>query len=124
MTSYPALLDLADLRLHPVGAKDTFSVGRRSQADLPLLDLTCSRTQFKLVRESEATFVEAESTSTTTLINGDPITGRRRLQHGDTIQAGKSAFRYLERQSEETPPIEALATINAAEISLNLSEVI
>jgi ABC-type multidrug transport system ATPase subunit len=122
--SYPALLDLVSLKLHPIGEREVFSVGRRAQADLPLLDLTCSRSQFRLIREGQSIFLVGESTSTTTLVNGRTPEGRSQLRHGDTIQADKSAFRFLERPADEAKPLEGIATISAGAATLNLHEVI
>ena len=48
---YPALFDLGNRQLHPLRGRTAFLVGRSETADLTVLDVRCSRQQFRLVRD-------------------------------------------------------------------------
>src|ERR1700722_15439251 len=69
MNSYPALLDLATLKQHPLGASESFVVGRNETADLCVLDSACSRQHFRLVRRDGRYFVERLNVANPTFHN-------------------------------------------------------
>ena len=55
---YPALFECATKELHSLGDATVFVVGRNQAADLPLLDVRCSRRQFQVVRREDGFFIE------------------------------------------------------------------
>lgn len=95
---YPALLELATQELHSLNAASVYAAGRSQSADLPLLDVRCSRNQFQLLRRSTGYVVQALSANCPTLYNGEVLNIVRELQHGDMLQAGSLQFVYLERE--------------------------
>jgi ABC-type multidrug transport system ATPase subunit/pSer/pThr/pTyr-binding forkhead associated (FHA) protein len=96
---YPALFDLGNRQLHPLRGRTAFLVGRSETADLTVLDVRCSRQQFRLVRDKGHYHVESLSHSTPTLRNGQPVTGRVQLAHKDEVAAGNNRFLFLARPS-------------------------
>ncbi len=92
---YPALYDPAAKKLHSLLGAASFVVGRSETADLVLLDVTCSRQQFRVVRADGRHHVEPMSRTSPTLHNGQPIAGRTPLTHEDHLAAGESRFVFL-----------------------------
>ncbi len=93
---YPALLEWATKELHILNAAVTLVAGRSQSADLPLLDVQCSRQQFQLTHHAEGYSVEPLSINSPTYCNGIKLTTSQPLQHGSLIQAGASQFLFLE----------------------------
>ncbi len=102
---YPALLDVATQSLYPLRA-DSFLVGRNETADVCVTDLTCSRHQFRIVRDAGAYFIEPLSARTPTYCNGQPVAGRQPLNHEALLQAGLMRFQFLlkPRAARAAPP--------------------
>ncbi|MFM7166649.1 MAG: FHA domain-containing protein [Planctomycetaceae bacterium] len=113
---YPALLELATKELHSLNAATVYAAGRSQSADLPLLDVRCSRNQFQLIRRGTGYVVQGLSENCPTLYNGGVLTVVQELQHGDMLQAGALQFVYLEREDggagrlRVLPQIESQAT--------------
>ena len=97
--SYPALYDAAGKQLHSLLGAASFVVGRSETADLPVLDVTCSRQQFRIVRAEGRHYVEPLSRNSPTYHNGQPIGGRTPLAHEDRLDAGECRFVFLARPS-------------------------
>lgn len=93
---YPALLEWTTKELHILNAAATFVAGRSQSADLPLLDVQCSRQQFQLTQHPGGYNVEPLSMNSPTYCNGIKLTTSQPLQHGALIQAGASQFLFLE----------------------------
>ena len=97
MHNYPALLDLTTQKLHPLGVSESFLVGRNETADVCVLDKTCSRHHFRLVRRDDHYAVEPLNAVNPTYHNGKPVTTPSPLAHGDFVQAGQTRFQFLLR---------------------------
>jgi ABC-type multidrug transport system ATPase subunit/pSer/pThr/pTyr-binding forkhead associated (FHA) protein len=93
--TYPALVDSSGTHVHSLSGKSSFLVGRSETADLTLLDMTCSRQQFRIVRVEGLHYVEPLSKNSPTYHNGLPIAGRTPLAHEDRLEAGSCSFLYL-----------------------------
>lgn len=110
---YPALLNPATQTLHPLRSAESFLVGRNETADICVLDPTCSRHHFRILRNEGRYAVEALAPRNPTYCNGAPVNGRQELQHGALIQAGQTRFQFLLRPPGDSgarplpPPISA-----------------
>jgi ABC-type multidrug transport system ATPase subunit len=94
---YPALLDEATQTLYPLRTASSFLVGRNETADLCVLDPTCSRHHFRILRADGEYQVEPLAPNNPTFCNGGPVSGRQPLDHEAVLQAGQSRFRFLAR---------------------------
>ncbi len=110
MVHYPALFDLQTKTLHSLGVSESFLVGRNETADVCVLDQTCSRHHFRIVRREGRHFVEALNSVNPTYLDGRPVPGIETVDHGAFLQAGQTRFQFLLR-----PPGEA--TTNKAPIA-------
>jgi hypothetical protein len=72
--SYPALYDPENKNLHALFGSASFVIGRGETADLTVLDLSCSRQQFRIVRNEAQHFVEQLSRTSPTP-SGSPRNG-------------------------------------------------
>ena len=97
MLDYPALLDLATYTLHPLGAADSFLVGRVESADVCLIDPACSREHFRILRRDGQYHVEALNSANPTYHNGQSVTKTEPVEHGAVLQAGPARFQFLLR---------------------------
>ena len=93
--AYPALYDPAAKKLYSLLGAASFVVGRSETADLVLLDVTCSREQFRVVRAEGRCHVEPMLRTSPTYHNGQPIAGPTPLTHEDRLDAGESRFVFL-----------------------------
>jgi ABC-type multidrug transport system ATPase subunit/pSer/pThr/pTyr-binding forkhead associated (FHA) protein len=122
MLNYPALLDLATKKLHPLGVSESFLVGRSETADVCVLDQTCSRHHFRLVRRDGRFHVEPLNSTNPTHLNGRPVAKSEPVAHGAFLQAGQTRFQFLSGPAGETtaqqaanpPPLIAPPTIITA----------
>lgn len=96
MNSYPALYEFTTKTHHSLADTDSFIVGRSQDANLPVLDVTCSRKHFRLVRQAGHFIVEPLSTTSPTYCNNQPVVNRAVLVHGTVLRAGSCQFRFLE----------------------------
>jgi ABC-type multidrug transport system ATPase subunit len=95
LRTYPALLELATQRLHPLGASESFLVGRNETADVCVFDPTCSRHHFRLVRQGGRHLVEPLSAHNPTYLNGRAVTKPEPVAHGNVVQAGQTLLQFL-----------------------------
>ncbi len=65
-SSYPALYEQANKKLHPLLGSGSFVIGRSETADLTVLDLSCSRQQFRIIRVEAQHYVEPLSRTSPT----------------------------------------------------------
>ncbi|MCY2994672.1 MAG: ATP-binding cassette domain-containing protein [Planctomycetota bacterium] len=93
---FPGLYDLSTKTRHPLGHLDSFQVGRHPTANLVLLDVTCSRQQFRIVRRGKQFVLEPLSATAPTRCDGHVATGPVPLRHEMVIEAGSSRFQFLE----------------------------
>jgi ABC transport system ATP-binding/permease protein len=95
--AYPAVYESAGKKLHSLLGAASFVVGRSETADLTVLDLTCSRQQFRIVRVEGRHYVEPLSKTSPTYHNGQALGQRTALAHEDHVDAGECRFVYLIR---------------------------
>src|SRR5512139_2467593 len=70
-------------------ADEAIVVGRAAErVTFRLADRNVSRRHARFVRQNGAVFVEDLGSLTGTRVNGERITGRRRLREGDLVQIG------------------------------------
>jgi ABC-type multidrug transport system ATPase subunit/pSer/pThr/pTyr-binding forkhead associated (FHA) protein len=96
--AYPALYDPAGKKLYSLLGTASFVVGRSETADLTVLDVTCSRQQFRIVRAEGRYYVEPLSRTNPTYLNDRPVGQRTPLAHQDQLGAGSSRFVFLAQQ--------------------------
>lgn len=121
MPSYPALLDLASKKLHPLGGSESFLVGRNETADVCVFDQTCSRHHFRVVRRDGRYHVEPLNSLNPTFLNGRTLARSEPIDHGAFLQAGQTRFQFLVGPAGETtahqaahpPPLIAPPTLIA-----------
>jgi ABC-type multidrug transport system ATPase subunit/pSer/pThr/pTyr-binding forkhead associated (FHA) protein len=121
MLTYPALLDLATQTPRPLGVSESFLVGRSETADVCVLDPTCSRHHFRILRRAGRHHVEPLNSVNPTYLNGQPVTRPVPLEHGAVLQAGRTRFQFLLRpagpgtaqQAVKSPPLSEPATMRA-----------
>jgi pSer/pThr/pTyr-binding forkhead associated (FHA) protein len=70
------------------------TVGRGFRADLELEDPSVSRRHARLERRGRTVWVLDEGSANGVLVNGARVV-RARLRHGDTLQFGRVALRFL-----------------------------
>lgn len=81
--------DLAGTRSVVPFARDEIVVGRGTEGvTFRLLDRDVSRRHARFVRSSGAVFVEDLGSLTGTRVNGERLSGRRRLREGDLVEIG------------------------------------
>ncbi len=96
---FPVLEDASTGERHSLAETDQFLVGRSQDANLPLLDLSCARRQFQIIRKQNRWFVENLSPQVPTLLQGQEFREPAELVHGATIQAGPLCFNFLTTES-------------------------
>jgi len=94
-TSEPALVapdgdDVVVLAL----AEGVTTVGRSFRADLELEDASVSRRHARLERRGRRVWILDEGSVNGVRVNGSRVV-RTRLRHGDTLQFGRVALRFL-----------------------------
>lgn len=121
MPEYPALLDLATKKLHSLDGSESFLVGRNETANLCVLDPSCSRHHFRLVRHAGRFHVEPLNALNPTFHNGQPVAKSEALEHGAFLQAGQTRFQFLLRAAGAAtvskaapPPLEQMTMLAAA----------
>ena len=91
---FPSLFDTQSGQRAHIG-KSRFVVGRSADADVLLVDPSCSRLHFAIVAIGECFSLEPLSETAPTLLNLKQINSPQLLSHGDSISAGDSVFRFL-----------------------------
>jgi ABC-type multidrug transport system ATPase subunit len=114
MLPYPALLDLATQTLHPIGMSESFLVGRNETADICVLDVTCSRHHFRIVRRDGQFLVEPLQSLNPTYRDGRPVSQPEPLDHGAVLQAGNTRFQFLLCPAGDVTASQAAAPVQAA----------
>ena len=99
-SDFPAIAEVESRQVHRLSRDSEFVVGRSRDASLPILDINCSRQQFRILFDGNQWLVESLSANVTTLHDGSPLDKPTPLQHGSLIEAGTSQFCFLEREDE------------------------
>lgn len=70
-------------------------LGRDAESDLVLLDEGVSRRHARVERREDAWLVMDVGSRNGTLLNGDPLSGVKRLKNGDLLKLGSVIVKYL-----------------------------
>jgi len=87
-------------RIYPLDKKDEYTVGRTSDADIPLADRKVSRKHCKIVRGGTHYFVVDLNSRNGTFVGGKKVK-RRLLKDGDQIQVGMSRLLFFKAEKAE-----------------------
>jgi pSer/pThr/pTyr-binding forkhead associated (FHA) protein len=101
-------------------APDQLTIGRRASNDIPLSwDLGVSRVHAELVRVGESWALTDDGLSRNgSIVNGDRLTGRRRLSDGDVLCFGDTAIAFCDPESGKSrPTVDVSDTPVAASLS-------
>jgi ABC-type multidrug transport system ATPase subunit len=101
MISYPALVNLETKTPFPLGVSESFLVGRNETADVCVLDRTCSRHHFRILRREGRYFAQPLNAANPTFLNGKALGKAGQLTHGAILQAGQTRFQFLLRAPGE-----------------------
>jgi predicted component of type VI protein secretion system len=85
-------------------AAEAIVVGRASEATFRLGDRNVSRRHARFVLQSGSVFVEDLGSLTGTRVNGERISGRRKLREGDLVQIGDYDLAVLHEQGAAAGP--------------------
>jgi predicted component of type VI protein secretion system len=85
-------------------AAEAIVVGRAPEATFRLDDRNVSRRHARFVLQSGSVFVEDLGSLTGTRINGERISGRRKLREGDLVQIGDYDLAVLQEQGAADDP--------------------
>ena len=99
--AYPALYEFGTKEMHSLAAAKSFLVGRSQDANLPTLDTSCSRRQFRIVQDQGRYQLEALSAQSPTFVDDQQVATSMLLQHGARIRAGTSQFWFFEHEDGE-----------------------
>ena len=103
-SGFPVLCELSTEARHSLQNTECFLVGRNPDANLILLDVTCSRQQFRIVRRGGQFVLEPLSATVPTRCNGQVASMPMVLRHEMLIEAGASRFRFLEHELSAAKP--------------------
>src|SRR5205085_7621978 len=95
VVAYPALVNNSTKTQYPLKSAESFLIGRNETADVCVLDPTCSRHHFRIVRRDGQYHAEALSPTNPTFCNGQRVLSRQPLDHGAVLQAGNTLFQFL-----------------------------
>ena len=102
--------------------RDTFTIGRKADNDLPIDDHTVSSRHVKIVRVQSVYFVEDLKSTNGTAVNGKPI-DRAQLHDADVITIGQ--HRIIFQDSAPAPAVPASASLTDMEktVAINSKDV-
>ena len=92
------LIDLSGTKTYPLEFDTEFIAGRSSESNLFLDDLSCSRRQFRIFRESSELWLEGLSGSVPTCCDGEMIHAPRPVRDGMLVTAGQKSFRIRKQR--------------------------
>jgi pSer/pThr/pTyr-binding forkhead associated (FHA) protein len=101
-------------------APDQLTIGRRASNDIPLSwDLGVSRVHAELARVGESWALTDDGLSRNgSIVNGERLTGRRRLSDGDVLCFGDTAIAFCDPESGKSrPTVDVSDTPVAASLS-------
>jgi len=101
---FPVLYEFSTEARHSLRTTECFLVGRNPAANLILLDVSCSRQQFRIVRHDGQFVLEPLSATVPTRCNGQVASVPMVLRHETLIEAGACRFRFLEHEPSAARP--------------------
>ena len=87
-------------RIYPLDKKDEYTIGRTSDADIPLADRKVSRKHCKIVRKGMRYYVVDLNSRNGTLLGGKKVK-RHLLKDGDQIQVGMSRLLFFKAKKTD-----------------------
>ncbi len=88
---------------------DELTVGRSAESAVRFEARNVSRCHARLTVENGTAFVEDLGSRNGTLLNGQPVRGRRKLRAGDELQVADEILRVQDRAAEDTEDLESPA---------------
>ena len=103
---------------YPLG-KERVTIGRSRESDIFLPDQWLSRHHAEILRRESGFFVHDLGSKNGTLLNGQAVSGDRRLRDGDVITLGEHVLTFSEVHADEetAPPPEGTRIFSARELS-------
>jgi sigma-B regulation protein RsbU (phosphoserine phosphatase) len=99
-------------------AKERVTIGRSRDSDIFLPDQWLSRHHAEILRKDVNFFLHDLGSKNGTLLNGEPVSGDRRLRHGDVITLGEHVLTFSSDDAEEdSAPPEGTRIFSARELS-------
>lgn len=100
-------------------AKERVTIGRSRESDIFLPDQWLSRHHAEILRRDSVFFVHDLGSKNGTLLNGQAVSGDRRLRDGDVITLGEHVLTFTEAEAEDetAPPPEGTRIFSARELS-------
>lgn len=89
----PYLIHTFEHRAYMLPADRAFTLGRDPGSDISINEVAVSRHHAEIVREGDG-FVLRPTGSTSTVLNGAPLTDAQPLREGDTFTIGTMKFAY------------------------------
>jgi pSer/pThr/pTyr-binding forkhead associated (FHA) protein len=80
------------------------TLGRGSECDIIIPDISISRTHLQFSRQAEADYVRDQDSRSGSYVNGESLQAPRRLRTGDTISLGNVLLEYVQPAEERTTP--------------------
>jgi FHA domain/Domain of unknown function (DUF1707) len=84
----------------PRDARESFSIGRSSQCDLSIADMTVSRVHARLERTADGWLLTDLSSTNGTRVNGWRVRGQVRVRAGDLVSFGEARYSLGAADSE------------------------
>src|SRR5436305_426141 len=95
MLQYPALLDLATQKAHPLGVSESFLVGReRGRVQILLPHPQVSRAHACIAPQGKTATLTDLNSANGTFVNGQRIRGVTTLRPGDQLDVGPYALQF------------------------------
>jgi len=92
-------------------AKETMTIGRKSDNDIHLDNLAVSGHHAKILTVLNDSFIEDMNSTNGTYLNGSLI-NKKPLSHNDVIKVGKHEIRYLNEDAQSSGDFEKTMIIN------------
>jgi hypothetical protein len=81
-------------------------IGREAQCDLAFDDPSVSRRHARVTISGSGIEIEDLQSANGVFVNGDPVTGRRRLAVGDRVAVGAQLLELTDRETHSGAPVE------------------
>ena len=94
-------------RVYPLPEGEPQLIGRSTEA-LPMEDTAVSRRHAELTPDDGTWYVRDLDSANGTMVNGEPLTGRRKLSPGDELACGETVFRLIDSNRDIGGPIGSL----------------
>lgn len=124
--SVPYLIHAYEHRAYPLHEQGTLSIGRDTACDITVNEVSVSRQHAGITREGDE-FVLSSTGTTSTVLNGAPLTAPRALSEGDTFYVGTMKFTFtrdrLPVAMGVARPVSRLTSVDARRPTLTFPQV-